>query len=180
MTAPSANFPTGTLLALPVYLIDVGGNPLLSLLAACINAQAFSLAVPRLTSGGAIVTGVSLFNPAASGKTCYIFAVKPWCATSNSQSIQTGITADPALTTVATPVNNKGGGAASVMSATYQNTAATFSTGAIKETYTSSTANPSNMLDAGELLVLPPGQGAGVLVTTQTNAWNCTIKWFEV
>ena len=144
-----------------------------------INGAGFCATSGKQTSGGAIITGLSIFNPNASGKTLYIYSIKVAEAGSNTHSLQVGITSDPALANAATVTNRKNGGGTSVANATYLNAATTFSTGSVAEVDSISGNTTGQFLEPGEYLVVPPNSGIGVLVGTSTNVWAATIKWVE-
>src|SRR6266700_2343058 len=81
-----------------------------------LNSQTFSATSGKQTAAGAINAGVSLFNPAASGKTLVVHACKLMVG-NVSFNVMTLTTSDPAYGTALTVTNNRAGsGTASVAS----------------------------------------------------------------
>lgn len=140
------------------------------------NGLLFTSTTGKQTSGGAITTGHSLFNPVGGTKTLYVISIRVAAGASAMHQLST-TTVDPALTSAATGVNNKLGSAASVASATFQNTAT--AGGTLFSMAGTGGNTTGNFLDNGTIIVIPPGQGILVLMTTSTNNWQSTLSWFE-
>jgi hypothetical protein len=160
-----------------------GANPVITedqIRALIAAGQGFSATTGKQTSGGAIQTGLSLFNPVASGKTLLVYSAKCSTASNGNHQLNTGITTDPALGTPATITNRKGsGGASPVASVTYANVAVT-AAGTMAESEQLIGQTALEYLSApGDCLYLPAGTGIELLLNTSTNAWMATVKWLE-
>lgn len=142
-----------------------------------INATMFTSTTGKLTSGGAITTGHSLFNTVGNTKSLYVFSIRIATAAGSMHTLNT-TTVDPALATAGQGVNNKLGGGASVANCTFQNVAT--SAGTLFSSAGTGGNTTGNFLDNGIIIVVPPGQGILALITTSTNNWQSTISWFEV
>lgn len=156
-------------------------NPVLiqqAIRAAIIAGEGFTYATPKLTGGGANVTGLSVFNPSGSGKTLYVYAAKVGCAGSNFHQLNMGITVDPALGTSANVSNHKGGGGASVASATYTN-ANVATAGNIEGIIYVAGNTTGNFVDADDFYTLPPGNGIAIYANASTNGYGLLIKAVE-
>ncbi|MDQ2717434.1 MAG: hypothetical protein M3Z08_21270 [Chloroflexota bacterium] len=142
------------------------------------SGQGFSTTTGKLTSGGTITTGLSIFNPNASGKTLLVFSIRVAVGSSNFHTI--GLTTtDPALGTAATIVNSKPGGASSIASTSYANTAVT-PAGSTFDTFQVIASSMTEALTNGAILVVPPNNGAVLYVATATNNWIASMKWLEI
>jgi hypothetical protein len=139
------------------------------------------------TSGSASVGGAinavefSLFNPAASGKNIYVYSLKVMANLSGVYAIATLITVDPALT-AATIANLKAGGAASVASVTYSNTAQTQSGTVLDRIVIPGNNAVQDFFDNDAGILLPSGTANGVAVfinLTGAANWTVTARWIE-
>jgi hypothetical protein len=149
------------------------------ILDAFLNGQGFSATTGAQTSGGAVSTGLSVFNPASSGKLCLFVSARGSDATGGGGHQLRLTTADPALANTITPVNaNAGSSLASVCNATYLN-AATTASGTLFDNMQQSGNGNYEYLNQQLFVVCPPGTGVLLIVVTSTNAWFASCKWME-
>jgi len=148
---------------------------------AILAGKAFVASTGSQTSSGTFTEGLSVFNPTGSGKTLYFFSAKVGVASARIHSLYLVPTTDPALGTAITPINGLAGGSASVASASYTNAGANISTSGdtLIETLYTLADNTTDFLDVDEVKVCPPGYGILMAVSTATNAWAATLKWWE-
>jgi hypothetical protein len=158
-------------------------NPLLTedqLRAWIVNGQGFSATTGKLTAGGALTGGISIFNPNASGKTLILLSLG-YIIGNNSFNQVNLTTSDPALGTSVAATNNKAGSAtASVASCSSANTTVTpagtlcMSIGSASNTFTQS-------LSGGNVLVIPPNNGVAFYSNLSgSNSWSVTLTWVEI
>lgn len=164
-----------------IYQLQADNNGIYipNFIALSIAGQVFTSTTGLQTSGGAILTGLSVFNPLASTKTLIVFSID-YAVAAGAQSRLMITTTDPALTSPDTPLNNRVTSAlASSANATFQNTAVT-----PQGTTFRSTGNGgntiTNVISNNEVIVCPAGSGVLMLINTSTNAWNCTMSWAEI
>jgi hypothetical protein len=123
----------------------------------------------------------SLFNPAASGKSVYVYSLKVTANLSGCFAVATLITTDPALT-AASVTNTKAGGAASVASVTYSNSAQT-QTGTVLDRLVIPGNNATQDFFAGGAgILLPAGSANGIAVflnLTGAANWTVSARWAE-
>jgi hypothetical protein len=123
----------------------------------------------------------SLFNPAASGKSVYVYSLKVAANLSGCFAVATLITTDPALT-AASVTNTKAGGAASVASVTYSNSAQA-QTGTVLDRLVIPGNNATQDFFAGGAgILLPAGSANGIAVflnLTGAANWTVTGRWVE-
>ncbi len=176
--------------AQPVFEIDPAtglerssSNPLPTndqVAAMILAGKAFVASTGKQTSTGNFTEGLSVFNPANSGKTLYFFSAKTGTGNTAWHGLYAGIAADPALGSSLTPNNEFGGGAASVASASYTNAAASITpAGTLHEEIQVAGGWTTEFLDIDEMIICPPGYGVEIAVVTATNAWVATLKWWE-
>jgi hypothetical protein len=138
-----------------------------------------------LSSGtGANTYGLSIFNPANSGKTILIYSVRASSGTASSNSISLLLQAtssNPAYSNAATVSNVRGGGAASAIAST-----CTFSSSSLSISppymQVEISTGPIDALSNGGYIVLPASSANGLLVLLQTYASglnNITARWLE-
>ena len=145
-----------------------------------LKGQAFSVTTGVATSGAtAGVNALSLFNPAASGKTVLVYILKSFSATAGQP--QTSLTtADPALGTTLTPLNNMPG--ASTSSVTSCTTSASVVTlaGNVQDVGSLVANGLYEAFENGRCTVLSPGNGIehGVYAAATTK-YGITIYWVE-
>jgi hypothetical protein len=145
-----------------------------------LNGQGFSATTGKLTAGGAITGGLSVFNPNASGKTLVILSLS-YIIGNNSFNQANLTTSDPALGTGVSATNNKAGSAtASVTSCSSANTTVTpagtlsMSIGSASNAFTQALAN-------GNLLIIPPNNGIAFYSNLSgSNSWSVTLSWMEI
>lgn len=144
-----------------------------------------------------IVCGLSLFNPANSGKTLLVFRLEAMApvGTGDNQGIaSTGneirlITADPSggagYTDVITAVKLLTTSAASVASVCSSANNISASIAPAGRLYADFFLSPNNLLallSGSEIIPLPPGSGLQVnlLVTNSGNSFNVNARWLEL
>jgi hypothetical protein len=144
------------------------------------NGQGFSATTGKLSAGGSITGGLSIFNPSASGKTLIVFSIS--YIIGNNSFNQLNLTAsDPALGTSVPAVNNKAGSAtSSIASCSLANTTVTPA-----GTNVASFGSPSNtftqILLNGNVFAIPPGNGIVFYSNvSSTNSWAANITWVEI
>jgi hypothetical protein len=149
-------------------------------MAAILAGKGFVASTGPQTSPGAYTEGLSVFNPAASGKTLYFFSVKVGNGSSGQHTLYDGITVDPALGVVITSRSEIGGGPLSVASVSYANAAVNIAIPTnIHETVNNLAATTTDFLDPDEIIICPPGYGLLLAVKTNTGTWMATMKWWE-
>ncbi len=144
------------------------------------NGQGFSATTGKLTAGGAITGGISVFNPNASGKTLIIFSLG-YIIGNNSFNQINLTTSDPALGTSVAAINNKAGsGTTSVASCSSANTTVTpagtlcMSIGSASNAFTLALSN-------GNMLIVPPNNGIAFYSNLSgSNSWAITLTWVEI
>lgn len=155
----------------------IPGNNMI--LKAFLDGIAYSATTGAQTSGGAVVTGLSIFNPATSGKTCLFLSARGSDATGGGGHQLRLTTTDPALANALTPVSaNALGAITSVANATYLN-AATTASGTLYDNMQQSGNGNYEYLGGNLYIVCPPGSGILLIVNTSTNAWFASAKWME-
>lgn len=184
-TVSVGNFPTTQ----AINLSQVNGvahslnNPVITedqLRAWIANGQGFTATTGKLTAGGAITGGLSIFNPNASGKTLIIISLS-YIIGNNSFNQLNLTTSDPALGTTVSPTNNKAGsGTTSVTSCSSANTNVTpagtlnMSIGSASNTFTQTFTN-------GNVLSIPPNNGVTFYSNLSgANSWAVTFTWVEI
>ncbi len=158
------------------------GNPVITedqIRAWIIAAQGFT-STTGFSTAIASTVGASLFNPNASGKTLYVYSIRAGMNGSLRYTVQTGITADPALASNSVVTNNKNGGAASVVSSTFANATTSFGTGSAADNVIVSGNTTIEALVLGQILVIPANSGIGVLLPSASDLWCVNFKWVEV
>ncbi len=142
------------------------------------NGQGFSATSGKQTSTASATTGLSLFNPTASGRTLLVFSARVAEAASSWHQLNL-TSSDPALGTALTPVNLKGSGPASVASVSMSNSNLT-PVGTQIDTLLLVSNTTIEFLSNGALIILPPGNGLVLYVSTTTNSWAALMRWVEV
>lgn len=152
------------------------------------NGQAFSATTGKLASPSAATLGFQLFNPANSGKNLLIFSLVVIYGAGSIDDFRM-TTADVSsiagwTNTAITPVNNKGGGPASVATCGCSNTNLTGGLlGTSRETNGEGANQPSEFLTNGECIFLPTSASInGIAVyknTTGTQNWGITASYLE-
>lgn len=145
-----------------------------------LKGQGFSVTTGVATSGAtAGINALSLFNPTASGKTVLVYILKSFSATAGQP--QTSLTtADPALGTSLTPLNNMPGSATSSITSCTTSAATVALAGNIQDVGSIAAAGLYEAFENGRCLVLSPGNGVehGVYVNA-TSKYGITIYWVE-
>jgi hypothetical protein len=150
--------------------------------------KAFSATTTKITAPGTATLGFQLFNPASSGKNLLIYSVilnmaaitfHDFRMTTADVSSITGWT-----NTAITPVNNKGGGAASVATCGYSNTNLTGSLlGSAREVIGVPNTQSIEALTNGEVIFLPASasvNGIAIYINaTGANNWAVTVEYLE-
>jgi hypothetical protein len=145
-----------------------------------LNGQGFSATTGKLTAGGSAITGgLSVFNPAASGKTLLIYSIKFMIGSNNYNQINL-TTADPALGTAVSAVNMKAGSSnASVASCSSANTTVT-PAGTMVDMTSSGTNFNMQALSNGQVFVIPAGNGLCFYSNVAASAaWYVAFAWIE-
>lgn len=147
------------------------------------NGQAFSATTTRVLAAGALTTGVSLFNPATSGKNILIFSIKMGLNNNLIAGQITLTTVDPALGTAMNVYNMKAGGAASAIasSLSYVNGAATQS-GNVFDFFQAPAGDFREALLNNKVILLPAGSANGVALFPNIPAagyWVVTFTYAE-
>lgn len=152
--------------------------------------KAFSATTTKNLAPGAVTLGFQLFNPANSGKTLLIYSLLILSAAAGIHDIRM-TTADVSSiagwsgnNVAVTPVNNKGGGAASVATCGYSNTSITGGLlGSSRETTACTANSPVETLTNGECILLPSSASINGLAVyfnaTGSNNWAITAEYLE-
>lgn len=155
-----------------------------------LSGNAYSVTTGKLSApSGGNTLGWQLFNPANSGKTLLIYSLILIYNSAALHDIRM-TTADVSgvitnWTNVAvTPVNNKGGGAASVATSGYSNSGLSGGlSGSSRETTGTQNSGPVEILTNGECIVLPATNsinGVAIYVTSGgANSWAVTAEYLE-
>jgi hypothetical protein len=144
-----------------------------------LNGQGYSATTGKQTAAGAITGGLSVFNPAASGKTLLVSSLT-FIIGNNSFNQVNFTTTDPALGTAATVSNNKSGGSASVTSCSYANTNVTVA-GTSKDAIGAATNTFVQLFSNGNAYVLPAGTGVVFYSNVSgANVWLCSMSRIEM
>ena len=152
--------------------------------------KAFSVTTGKNQAPGAVTLGFQVFNPANSGKNLLIYSLVIVCAAAGIHDIRM-TTAD--VSSIAgwsgnnvaiTPVNNKGGGAASAATCGYSNTSITGGLlGSSRETTALSANQAIETLTNGECILLPSSASINGLAVyfnaTGSNNWAITADCLE-
>jgi hypothetical protein len=144
------------------------------------NGQGFSATTGKLTAGGSITGGLSIFNPVASGKTLIVFSIL-YIIGNNSFNQLNLTSSDPALGTSVPAVNNKAGSAtSSVTSCSLANTNVT-PAGTNVASFGSTSNTFTQVLLNGNVFAVPPGNGIAFYSNVSgTNSWAASITWIEI
>jgi hypothetical protein len=148
--------------------------------------QAYSAtAFQQVGGAGTGWYGISVFNPASSGKTIQIYSIKGFNAgTGGGQFYLFKNTSDPALGSSITPVNQLFGGTASALSlVTWNTTSVSFPGSTSIDSCGAPQSALVEMLTNNGVILLPAGLAFGVeLVTFVNNSTNygLTMKWIEL
>lgn len=138
------------------------------------------------TNGNLTVGGLSIFNPAASGKNILIYRIL--VHVSVAAYTQANLTTvDPAFSNTVTPQNIKAGGAGSAASVTSSangvTASVTVSGNIFGEAVVSSSVPTMELLTNGATILLPAGSANGVAIFptlgTAGTAWAITAQWIE-
>lgn len=156
---------------------------------AIMNGKGYAATTGALATAtnGNLTVGVSVFNPAASGKSLYIFSMKFHAFANNAApKYNTGATTDPAYANVLTPQNLRSGGPASVASVTSPANNATTSialSGSLQDFVVVNTTATFELLTAPAGIMLPAGTASGIIlygiVVAAGGTWGATIRWIE-
>ncbi|HKV59523.1 MAG TPA: hypothetical protein VJO32_14615 [Ktedonobacteraceae bacterium] len=150
--------------------------------------QAFSCCTTKLQPPGAATLGFQLFNPASSGKNILIYSLIVNVAAAGLHDFRMTTADVSSITgwsnTAVTPVNNKGGGPASVATCGYSNTNVSGGLLGVTREIVGVSANQSvEALTNGECIFLPAsGSINGIalyLNATGTNNWSVTAEYLE-
>ncbi|GCF11210.1 hypothetical protein [Dictyobacter arantiisoli] len=127
---------------------------------------------------------LSIFNPAASGKTILIYSIRIMAGTAGANSIVARLkftTTDPAYSGSATVSNLKAGGASSAIAGSCS--FATSNTTPVAPFLQIDIANgPLELLQNDQILILPSGSASGLSVFLETYAagsYCCSVKYVE-
>ncbi len=149
-------------------------------------AQAYAAAIQTI----AVATGycaLSIYNPAASGKTLYVKVVMADESVS-AYHLLYAVTTDPNYSGTnkgsVTPANLSLGGAASVANVTYSNTGAETAppaTGTLITALGQASVAQQQFLEPGSgfEIKIVAGKGIVIYVNAATNAWLAGAKWME-
>jgi len=150
--------------------------------------QAFSACTTKIQAPGAGTLGFQLFNPASSGKNLLIYSLIINIASSTFHDFRMTTADVSSITgwsnTVVTPVNNKGGGGASVATCGYSNVILTGGLlGSAREVVGVQGTVSQEALSNGECIYLPASasiNGIALYVNaTGTNNWSVTVEYLE-
>lgn len=127
---------------------------------------------------------LSIFNPAASGKSILIYSIRAMAASAVSSSITARLkftTTDPAYGSAATVSNQKAGGAASSIASNC--TFVTTNTAPTSPSAQVEIANgPLELLQNDQIIVLPAGSSNGITLLLETyaaGAYSIGVKYVE-
>jgi hypothetical protein len=172
-------------IAKSMFIVDANGNPLSAAssdivennLQTWIRAGQGHVALYQQTVGGAAqgFYGLSVFNPATSGKNVLFFSAR------GSQNFTTTTvylfinTVDPILNATPTTANMKAGGGASAMNVTASSSSITFPSSTLVED-----APLAELLPVGSVYLIPPGYGAELVLYCQNSQqYSENLKWIE-
>lgn len=146
------------------------------------SGQGFTGTTGKQNAGASNATlGLSVFNPAASGKTLLLFSLKAVFAGANSTHVVTLTTADPALGNAAVVTNNKAGnGTTSVASTTFA-TASQSIVGTLHDYVQTAQNGTLEVFTNGDVVLLMPGYGLTywMNITSVGGNWGVTASWIE-
>jgi hypothetical protein len=142
------------------------------------NGQGYTATTTKLTAGGAITGGLSVFNPNASGKTLLILAIRYMVGNNNFDQVNF-TTSDPALGTSVTALNLKAAAAAGVAVCSSANTNV-----APAGTQFATVGGASNvmnqMLFPDTFIIIPANNGLAFYSNLSgANSWFVDITWVE-
>jgi hypothetical protein len=133
---------------------------------------------------GSVNLGLSLFNPANSGKSILVYSIRIFC-TGYAMFFLALSNIDPALGTSAVITNAMPGATpTSVASATYTNTNLTppVSNTILEGVQAAGNYTACDLLSNNSIYILPKGSASGLLLffnSSATNTWIATIKGVE-
>lgn len=171
--------------------LGISSNPLVTedqIRAYTIAGQSYNVTTGKVTSPAGGPIGFQLFNPASSGKNLLIYSLLVAYNSSNVHDIRWTSADSSSIVgwsnTPITPINNKGGGAASVATSGYSNVALTGGLlGASRETTGTQNNLPIETLTNGECIYLPASasiNGVAVYLTIGAAAlWSVTASYLE-
>lgn len=125
--------------------------------------------------------GLSVFNPAGSGKTLLLFSLKAVYAGANNTHLVTLTATDPALGNTGLVTNNKAGsGITSVASTTYA-TANQSIAGSTHDYVQTAQNGTLEVFTNGDVVLLMPGYGLAfwMNITSAGGNWGVTASWIE-
>jgi hypothetical protein len=145
-----------------------------------LNGQGFTGTTGKQTAAGQITGGFGLFNPAASGKTLLVYALR-YTIGNNSFNQLNLVTSDPAFGSAASVTNNRASSPiGSVASVTYANSNQVPG-GTTHDFVGSATNTLSLVLEPNEVVVLPPGNGLAFYANISgANVWVVSASWIEM
>jgi hypothetical protein len=149
---------------------------------AYLNGNVFSATTGKLTSAATAVTGLAVFNPLTSGKTCVFLSARGATAGAGGGGHQLNIvTSDPALGTTVTPTNSQGKSSLT-SSATCSSANAAVTLSGTQYDSQQSVGNVTFEFLNGDtsFLICPPGSGLLIGVSTASTVWYASTKWIEL
>ena len=170
---------------------NAAGNPFIigdQIRAYTMAGQAFSACTTKIQAPGAATLGFQLFNPASSGKNLLVYSLILNIASATFHDFRmttADVSSIAGWSNVAiTPVNNKGGGAASVATCGYSNVNLTGGLlGSACEVIGVAATQSFEALTNGECIYLPASasiNGIALYVNaTGTNNWSVTVEYLE-
>lgn len=174
----------------PINLTRVLGSPLSAtnplidqeqIRALIANGNVFACSTGKLTSPASGTVGASIFMSVAANKNLFILSAVALSSGSSQNWQANAETVDPALGSSLTAVNLKGGGGASVASASYTNTNAT-AAGTLFKTLTISGNTSFETFPYPFGYFVPAGTAGGVTIyftPSSSVTWGVDFIWVE-
>lgn len=148
-----------------------------------LNGQGFNATTGVVTAAAVGDYGLSVFNPAASGKNVLLYSMKAYNFTNSTQTFAYSTTADPALGSAPTVANLKAGGGSSVASVSYSAGNVLVPSSGTLDAGSMPVYTIYELLTNGAVILLPAGAADGVslylYVGTVNAKFSLGARWIE-
>ncbi len=163
--------------------LDTAGNLLVQPWNQAMNASGSAfMASNSLLNASTGNYPLTIFNPAASGKSVLVYSIRISTGTGSSSGFLQAVTTNPAYASAAIITNKRLGGAASAIAASCTFASASQTLSAPYAKVELLTAYPAELLSNSSAILLPSGAANGIVawITTFSGGYSSiTIEWIE-